>query len=91
MFSIWPSAGTPQYSPAYYAWGSARANRGHYQEAKGDLDEAIRLDPEYAHRARIYTQLRNYRQARQDLERAVELGSDRAPLEEAIEEMKRKR
>ena len=39
----------------------------------------------YANRARAYTLLGEDAQAQQDVERAVKLGVDRAPLEAAIQ------
>ncbi len=68
---------------------------GDYQRAIDDLDEAIRLDPElalaYYNRALASTLLGNDAAARQDIDRAVELGMDRATLEPAIDEIKQQR
>ena len=59
------------------------------------MDEAIHLDPQlalaYANRARAFTLLGKDAEAQQDADRAVELGFDRAVVEEEIERLKRER
>jgi Tfp pilus assembly protein PilF len=60
-----------------------------------DLDEAIRLDPQfaaaYANRAVVYTFLGKDAEAEQDTNKAVELGFDRDKLDGQVERAKRMR
>ena len=78
---------------AYYHRGTAYLDLGQYQPALNDYSEAIRVsqgDSEvYAARAFCYALLGRNGEAEQDVERAAELGFDRAFLEKAIEEVKR--
>ena len=66
-----------------------------HQRAIQDLDEAIRLDPQlavaYTNRAEAYTLLGMDTDAQRDLDRAVELGVERVPLERKIEDLKKQR
>ena len=71
---------------------------GQYERAVRDHDEAIRLDPEhalaYGNRALSYTFLGKDEDARQDVERAEELGIGSrmaAAVEASIEEAKKNR
>ena len=68
---------------------------GQVERAIRDYGEAIRLYPQYAlayvNRALAYTLLGQDKEAQQDMNRAVELGSDRGPLEDAIEELMKQR
>jgi len=56
-----------------------------------DLDSAIVLDPlfaqAYVRRAVVHTLLSEDSDAQKDIDRAVELGIDRGPLESEIREM----
>ncbi len=77
---------------AYYHRGTAYLDLGQYQPALQDYSEAIRVSPGdaeiYAARAFCYALLGRNGEAQQDVERAAELGFDRAFLEKAIEEVK---
>ena len=83
----------PMNRLAYYHRGTAYLDLGQYQPALNDYSEAIRVsqgDSEvYAARAFCYALLGRNGEAEQDVERAAELGFDRAFLEKAIEEVKR--
>ena len=63
-----------------------------FDNAIAEYDEALRLDPQdtqaYAYRALAYSRLGKDGEARQDVDRAVGLGYDRALLEGTIEELK---
>ena len=65
------------------------------EEAIAEFSEAIRLEPQhalaYANRAIAYTSLGDDAAAQEDLERAVDLGFDRGPLEAAIQRVKEQR
>ena len=65
------------------------------QRATQDLGEATRLDPELAQayfiRALAYTFLGNDAEASQDIDEAMEMGFDRAILEQAISKIKKQR
>ena len=65
------------------------------QRAMQDYDEAIGLDPElaeaYVNQAMALTLLGNDGAAQQDIDRAVELGSDRDLLEQTIRQIKDQR
>ena len=83
----------PMNPLAYYNRGTAFLDLGRYQPALQDYSEAIRVFPMdaevYAARAFCYALLSRNGEAQQDVERAAELGFDRAFLERAIEEVKR--
>ncbi len=83
----------PKNHLAYYHRGTAYLDLGQYQPALNDYSEAIRVsrgDAEvYAARAFCYALLGRNGEAQQDVERAAELGFDRAFLETAIEEVKK--
>ena len=85
----------PQLAEAFYNLGFVYLNLGQYQRAIQNYGEAIRLDPQdgeaYTNRAAAYTLLGMDAEAKVDIERAVELGIDRAFLEKAIEELKGQR
>ena len=57
-----------------------------------DFDEAVRLDPEYREAfggwARAHALLGKDGRAEEDIVRAVELGTDRALLEQDVERLK---
>ena len=65
---------------------------GQVEQAIRDYGEAIQIDPEYAlaytNRALAYTLAGQDEKAQQDVNRAVELGSDRGALDSAIEELR---
>ena len=69
--------------------------QGQHRMAVEDLEEAIRLDPEYTkayeNRAMVYTLLGRDDEAREDVERAVELGGDRGALEREMERLRQER
>ena len=75
--------------------GVKLSERGHYEEAIAEFDEAILLDPQlalaYNNRGFVYTLLGMDAEAQQGIERAVELGFDRTLLERTIEELKKQR
>ena len=79
----------------YYKRGDTSLKRGQYKRAIVDLDEAIRLNPQYASayvsRALAFILLGKDTEAEQDVDRAVELGADHGLLEEEIEELKKQR
>ena len=78
---------------AYYHRGTAYLDLGQYKLALNDYSEAIRVSPGdaevYAARAFCYALLDRIGEAQQDVERAAELGFNRAFLKRAIEEVKR--
>ena len=80
---------------AYNLRGNAHRRLGQYYLAIKDYDEAIRLAPQfadsYAGRAFAYTHLTRDQEARQDAERAAELGFDSILLEREIEELTKRR
>lgn len=80
---------------AYVNRGFTYLRLGQFRGAIEDYNEAIRLDPEfslsYFNRALAYTWIGSDVQAQQDVERAVELGSNRALLETQIEFVKERR
>ena len=75
--------------------GTAYLSLGEYQRATEDLNEALRLVPQFAtayvNRAVSYTLLGMDAEAQEDIERAIELGFDRGVVESAIAEAKRNR
>ncbi len=83
----------PMNPLAYYNRGTAFLDLGRYQPAVNDYSEAIRVSPGdgevYAARAFCYALLGRNGEAQQDVERAAELGVDRAFLESAIEEVRK--
>ena len=83
----------PMNRLAYYHRGTAYLDLGQYQPALHDYSEAIQFSPGdaevYAARAFCYALLGRNGEAQQDVERAAELGFDRAFLERAIDEVKR--
>ena len=85
----------PQVAVVYNNRGDAYIRLGKNQRAIEDYDEAIRLDPHnadyYASRAIAYTFSDMDPEAQADVNRAVELGIDREPLERFIEELKEQR
>ena len=83
----------PKLAPAYGNRGIVYfINLGDTEKAIEDFDEAIRLDSEapnpYAVRAMAFTSLANDVQAREDIEKAVELGWDRESLEDTVNKIK---
>ena len=81
----------PEYPLAYNNRGGVYAQLGQYESAIADYGEAIRINPRYANayfnRAQAYAQSDLFIEARQDMERAVDLGADGAFLEEAINQL----
>ena len=79
----------------YYSAGVELQDEGRLEEAIAEYDQAIRLVPNlgeaYGGRALALAAIGKDSEAKQDAERAVELGVDRALLEEAIEELKKQR
>lgn len=79
----------------YYNRGGAYLNLGQYGQAIEDLDEFIRLDSHlalaYANRALAHIVLGGDAEAQQDVDRAAELGLDRALLQEMVEQAKQLR
>ena len=69
--------------------------RTHHTDNSGDFEETIGLNPQLAeacaNRAVAYTLLCDDAKARQDADKAVALGFDRALLENAMEEAKEQR
>ena len=73
----------------------AYVDLGKHSEAIDDLDQLLKINPgevrAHATRALAYTNLGQDAKAREDAGRAVELGADRAALDRAIEEIKKRR
>ncbi len=73
----------------------AYASLGQYARAIQNYDKTISLDPKfavvYAYRSVAYTSVGKDAEARQDIERAVELGVERATVEQAVEQAKQQR
>ncbi len=73
----------------------AYRNLGELQRAIQDYNEAIHINPQYAlayaNRAIAYTLLDKDAEAQQDIDRAVELGVNRATLEGRVEQVKQER
>ena len=80
---------------AYFNRGSAYYGLEQFERAIKDFGDAITLRPEnetaYAGRALALTQLGRDEEAQQDLERAVELGIDRATLTGMVEGLRSER
>ena len=61
---------------------------GEHDQALNDLTEAIRLDSNsadsYYTRGAVYADKGEYNRARRDLNKALELGADRAMVEEVL-------
>jgi len=85
----------PRVARGYGNRGNAYLSLDQYQRAIKEYDEAIRLDPQlagaYANRGVAYTLIGNDVEARQDIERAVELGFDHSKLETTIKGAKKSR
>ena len=83
------------YAPAHYNQAKLLYELGEYQVAVIDYSRAISLDPlfadSYGGRALAYTRLERDKDAKLDIDRAVELGVDRAELEGAIQELQKQR
>ena len=66
--------------------------QGNLEEAVAEYGEAIRYNPRltqtYVSRAITYILLGRDAEAQQDVDRAVELGEERAPLEQQIQSLK---
>jgi len=62
---------------AYYNRGTALAKRGDYQQAIGDYDKVIEINPTYKeaynNRGNAYASLGNYRQAIENYDKALEI------------------
>ena len=82
----------PQSSDSYYGRGLAYFNLGDYRQAVQDNDAVTRLDPQnteaYARRVMAYTMLGMDEEAKQQVALAVELGADRALLEQQVKSLK---
>ena len=80
---------------AYFKRGALYETRREFEKALEDYNETIRLDPQlaeaYFYRARTKTLQGQDIEAKQDVDRAVELGLDRAALEADIERIKFRR
>ena len=80
----------PLDTKAHHCRGSMKTELGRAREAIEDYGVVIRLDPQfaqaYASRAMAYVQIIELEKARQDMDRAVELGVDRTFLEEKAKE-----
>ena len=80
----------PSSAQGYYNRGITYINLRDYQSAVDDFTVAVDLRPEYTdaytNRALSYALLDMETEAKVDIERAVELGSDRELLEQVIEE-----
>ena len=80
---------------AYYHRASLFMAVGNLQSAVQDFTTAIRLDPQYAdaytRRGMMYTLLDKDDEAKEDFDRAVQLGTDRVTLEREIVTLKRPR
>jgi tetratricopeptide (TPR) repeat protein len=85
----------PKFAPAFNNRGLTYRELGQPERAIDDLSRAILLDPQlqvaYYNRALAYTLLGNDSLAQQDAAAAVGLGFDRASLELAMSELKRRR
>jgi tetratricopeptide (TPR) repeat protein len=85
----------PQIANAFMNRGDAYTALHQYERAIEDLNEAIRLDPElqfaYGIRALAHTMLGNDTRAKEDVDRAVELGFDRDRLDGLIDEILKQR
>ncbi len=79
----------------YYHRASLFMAVGNLQSAVQDFTTAIRLDPQYAdaytRRGMMYTLLDKDDEAKEDFDRAVQLGTDRVTLEREIVTLKRPR
>jgi len=73
---------------ALFLRGRAYAELGRYHDAILDLDPALQSDPQaargYVVRALVYAKLGQVAKSQQDIDRAVELGFDRAQLERSM-------
>ena len=82
----------PQSGDSYYGRGLAYFNLGDYQQAIKENDAVTRLDPRnteaYARRVLAYTMLGMDEEAKQQIDLAVELGADRATLEQQVKSLK---
>ena len=71
------------------------ADLARYDDALGDLDRVIEISPSnvpaHAGKAVAYAHLGQDTQARKAARRAAEMGADREALDQAIEEIKRRR
>ena len=93
-----PSQG-PHFNPddawAYFNQGNDDVDDGDHSAAIANFDQAIRLNPGvdwfYGNRALSYTALGMHADAKEDIEKALELGADRTMLEMWIESAKRQK
>ena len=80
---------------AYFKRGALYETRREFEKALEDYNETIRLDPQlaeaYFYRARTKALQGQDIEAKQDVDRAVELGLDWAALEADIERIKSRR
>ena len=83
------------FAPAYHNNANLLYELGEYLVAAKDYTQAIMLKPDhadyYSGRALAYTHLERDKEAILDIDRATELGVDRAELEGAIQEIKKLR
>jgi Flp pilus assembly protein TadD len=77
---------------AYYNRGLARSNKGDFERAIADFDQAIKLAPRdaeaYAGRANAYEELGNDVAAKADYKRALQLDPDNEDAKEGVERLK---
>ena len=69
----------PTHAAGYAIRAGMELDRGQYELAETDFTEAIRLEPKnpqyYLGRARLYSQMKNKRRAREDVREAARLGA----------------
>lgn len=83
---------SPEDAKVHYNRGLAYFGLGQFQRSLADFDEAVRFDPTlndaYTRRVMAFTMLNRDPEAQQALERAVEVGVDRAFLKQYIMSLK---
>lgn len=84
-----------EFAEPYFNRAGMYFDMGYYRFAIEDYDRAIRRNASdangYAKRALAYIALEKDKEAQLDIDRAVDLGSDRVELEEAVQELKKQR
>ena len=87
-----PSASIKEDARAYYNRGLARTNKGDFEKAIADFDQAIKLSPRdaeaHAARGNAHEEVGNDAAAKADYARALQLDPNNEDAQEGMERLK---